>query len=105
MSSPKHLPASLGYHGSIVNAESGKEKRYEIHDLSMENHSNWRGKKRNKERERAFTSHLWQKAGLHAPGTSSPSFPVTSYYLQRGRGTVSLLLAISPQSGCTPHVH
>lgn len=27
---PKHLPTSLGYHGAIVNAESGKEKRYEI---------------------------------------------------------------------------
>lgn len=41
MSSLKHLPPSLGYHGSIVNAESGKEKRYEIHDLRVENHSNW----------------------------------------------------------------
>lgn len=30
VSSPKHLPASLGYHGSIVNAESGNEKKYEI---------------------------------------------------------------------------
>lgn len=27
MSSLKHLPASLGYHGSIVNAESGTEKK------------------------------------------------------------------------------
>lgn len=41
MSSLKHLPPGLGYHGSIVNAEPRKEKGYEIHDLRTENHSNW----------------------------------------------------------------
>lgn len=40
MPGPKHLPTSLGYHGSIVNAESGKEKRYEIWNLKVKNHSN-----------------------------------------------------------------
>lgn len=83
MSSLKHLPPSLGYHGSIVNAESGKEKMYAIHDLRVENHSNWREGQKVCVGGRAFTFHLWHKAELHVPGTWSPSFPVTSHYLQR----------------------